>query len=235
MLRFYITIFSVAVLLTSLNYAANSPSGFSENQIVSETNFARVKSTVKIKNQGEKTKMKNRETAVLGAGCFWCVEAIFQKLKGVISVEPGYTGGTVANPTYEDVCSGRTGHAEVAKIVFDSTKISYGEILDVFFEIHDPTTLNRQGNDIGEQYRSAIFFTDENQRKIAEETVKRLEAEKVYDKPIVTEIVQLKTFYPAENYHKNYYEKNKDKPYCQFVISPKVKKFEKKFSGKLIK
>ncbi len=184
---------------------------------------------------GDHKDMKNMETAVLGAGCFWCVEAIYQKLKGVISVEPGYAGGKVPNPTYEAVCTGKTGHAEVAKIVFDSTKISFGDILNVFFEIHDPTTLNKQGNDIGEQYRSVIFYADEKQKKIAEETIARLEKEKIYDAPIVTEVAPLTTFYPAENYHKNYYENNKDKPYCQFVITPKVKKFEKKFSGKVMK
>ncbi len=235
MLKLITMLFSLAVMFTSVGSASSLENNLSGNQIAEGKLFTVKTSTDKNDINGEKTKMKNRETAVLGAGCFWCVEAIFQKLKGVISVEPGYTGGTVANPTYEEVCSGKTGHAEVAKIVFDSTKISYGEILDVFFEIHDPTTLNRQGNDIGEQYRSVIFYADEQQRKIAEETVKRLEAEKVYDSPIVTEIVPLETFYPAENYHKNYYENNKDKPYCRFVISPKVKKFEKKFSGKLKK
>ncbi len=158
MLKLYITIFSVAVLFTSVGSASSLENILTGNQIAEGKSFTVKISTDKNDINGEKTKMKNRETAVLGAGCFWCVEAIFQKLKGVISVEPGYTGGTVANPTYDEVCSGKTGHAEVAKIVFNKKKISYGEILDVFFEIHDPTTLNRQGNDIGEQYRSAIFY-----------------------------------------------------------------------------
>jgi peptide-methionine (S)-S-oxide reductase len=187
------------------------------------------------KIEGNKNKMDKQETAILGAGCFWCVEAIFQKLNGVISVEPGYAGGYVANPSYEAVCTGKTGHAEVAKIVFNPKIISYEDLLKVFFEIHDPTTLNRQGNDVGEQYRSVIFYTTSGQKTIAEKVKSELEKSGYYQKPIVTQIEPLKHFYEAEDYHKNYYENNKDKPYCQFVISPKVKKFEKLFSDKIIK
>ena len=185
--------------------------------------------------EGTKDKMENQETAILGAGCFWCVEAIFQKLKGVISVEPGYAGGSVANPSYEAVCTGKTGHAEVAKIIFNPKIISYEQLLKVFWEIHDPTTVNRQGNDVGEQYRSVIFYTTSEQKKIAEKVKSKLNKSGYYEKPIVTQIEPLIHFYEAEDYHKNYYENNKDKPYCRFVISPKVKKFEKLFSDKIIK
>jgi len=185
--------------------------------------------------EGNKDKMENQETAILGAGCFWCVEAIFQKLKGVISVEPGYAGGSVANPSYEAVCTGKTGHAEVAKIIFNPKIISYEQLLKVFWEIHDPTTVNRQGNDVGEQYRSVIFYTTSEQKKIAEKVKSELDKSGYYEKPIVTQIEPLIHFYEAEDYHKNYYENNKDKPYCRFVISPKVKKFEKLFSDKIIK
>jgi len=185
--------------------------------------------------EGTKDKMENQETAILGAGCFWCVEAIFQKLKGVISVEPGYAGGSVANPSYEAVCTGKTGHAEVAKIIFNPKIISYEQLLKVFWEIHDPTTVNRQGNDVGEQYRSVIFYTTSEQKKIAEKVKSELDKSGYYEKPIVTQIEPFIHFYEAEDYHKNYYENNKDKPYCRFVISPKVKKFEKLFSDKIIK
>ncbi len=176
---------------------------------------------------------QNLETAILGAGCFWCTEAAFSRIKGVVSVEPGYSGGHKENPTYEEVCTGTTGHAEVAKIIFDSDVVSFKEILDVFWTIHDPTSLNRQGEDVGEQYRSVIFYTNEAQKKIAEEEIARLEKEKIFDKKIVTAIEPLKNFYPAEDYHKNYFENHKDKPYCQFVIAPKVKKVEARFAEML--
>ena len=176
---------------------------------------------------------QNLETAILGAGCFWCTEAAFSRIKGVVSVEPGYSGGYKENPTYEEVCTGTTGHAEVAKIIFDSDVVSFKEILDVFWTIHDPTSLNRQGEDVGEQYRSVIFYTNEAQKKIAEEEIARLEKEKIFDKKIVTAVEPLKNFYHAEDYHKNYFETHKDKPYCQFVIAPKVKNVEIKFAEML--
>jgi peptide-methionine (S)-S-oxide reductase len=175
------------------------------------------------------------ETATLGAGCFWCVEAVFQRLEGVVKVESGYSGGTVKNPTYEQVCTGRTGHAEVAQVTFNPTIVSFKEILDVFWKTHDPTTLNQQGNDHGTQYRSAIFYHSEEQKKIAELYKKELEAAKVWDDPIVTEISSLINYYKAENYHQNYYNQNKFQPYCMVVINPKLNKFKKEFSIKLKK
>ena len=181
----------------------------------------------------EKDSNEIYETATLGAGCFWCVEAIFQKLKGVISVLPGYSGGSVKNPSYKEVCTGRTGHAEVCNIEFDPGIISFSEILKVYWQTHDPTTLNRQGNDIGEQYRSVIFYHNEQQRKIAEELKERLNSEKVWNDPVITEIVPFEHFYYAEDYHKNYYNNNKDQPYCSIVITPKLEKFKKIFSEKL--
>ena len=185
-------------------------------------------------NTNAQTKsMKNTEIAVFGAGCFWCVEAIFSQLKGVDSVVPGYTGGTVANPTYEEVCTGTTNHAEVAKIVFDPTIISYDELLEVFWKTHNPTTLNQQGADKGTQYRSAIFYTTEEQRKKAEFYKQKLNDEKIWEKPIVTEISPLTTFYPAENYHQDYYKNNPDKGYCKMVIQPKVEKFKHIFPDKI--
>ncbi len=178
---------------------------------------------------------KNTETATLGAGCFWCVEAVFDDLKGVESVESGYSGGHTENPTYQQVCSETTGHAEVAQINFDPQQISFKEILQVFFAVHDPTTLNRQGNDVGSSYRSAIFYHDENQKKIAEEVIKEVTAEGVYDKPIVTEVTPFDKFYIAENYHQEYFANNPNQPYCAAVVAPKVAKFRQKFVNKLKK
>ncbi|MBA3785242.1 MAG: peptide-methionine (S)-S-oxide reductase MsrA [Acidobacteria bacterium] len=177
----------------------------------------------------------NLETATLGAGCFWCVEAVFDDLKGVESVESGYSGGHTENPTYQQVCSETTGHAEVAKINFDPNEISFKEILQVFFAVHDPTTLNRQGNDVGSSYRSAIFYHDDNQKRIAEEVIKQVEAEGVYDNPIVTEVAPFDKFYMAENYHQEYFANNPNQPYCAAVVAPKVAKFRKKFVDRLKK
>jgi peptide-methionine (S)-S-oxide reductase len=171
--------------------------------------------------------------ATFGAGCFWCVEAAFQQLKGVSSVVSGYSGGTVKNPTYEQVCTGRTGHAEVCQIEFDPEKISYEELLEVFFEIHDPTTLNRQGNDVGTQYRSVVFYHDENQKKIAEEVKAELDAKGIWKNPIVTEITSFTEFHKAEEYHQDYFRNNPNQPYCRVVIKPKIDKFEKVFKLKL--
>lgn len=183
----------------------------------------------------QKEKTMNYEVATLGAGCFWCVEAIYQRLEGVEKVESGYSGGNVKNPSYEQVCTGRTGHAEVIQLTFDPKKISYKELLEVFFRTHDPTTLNRQGNDVGTQYRSVIFYHTDEQRKIAEQVKKETEQAKIWDDPIVTEISPFTAFYKAEEYHQNYYNQNSYKPYCMLVINPKLNKFRKEFGGKLKK
>lgn len=175
------------------------------------------------------------DTATFGAGCFWCVEAVFQRLDGVISVKSGYSGGFVKNPGYKEVCAGTTGHAEVAQIVYDRSKISFDELLEVFWKTHDPTTLNSQGNDFGTQYRSAVFYHNEEQKQLAEGYKKKLNEERVYPNPIVTEITAFKEFYPAEDYHQNYYNQNGEQGYCRFVIQPKVEKFEKVFKDKLKK
>jgi len=177
-------------------------------------------------------KNMNTEIATFGAGCFWCVEAVFQELKGVIKVESGYMGGTTPNPTYREVCTGNTGHAEITKITFDPAEISYAELLEILWTTHDPTTLNRQGADAGTQYRSAIFYQNEEQRKIAEKSKAEV-ATKIWDKPIVTEIVPATTFYKAEDYHQDYYANNQDAGYCQIVIAPKVQKVREHFVEKL--
>lgn len=171
--------------------------------------------------------------ATFGAGCFWCIEACFKELKGVVSVYPGYAGGKTTNPTYDQVCSGVTGHAEVARVEFDESLISYSDLLEVFWFVHDPTQLNRQGNDIGTQYRSVIFFHDENQKKEAELYLHKLTEEKVWERPIVTEISVISNFYKAELYHQNYFELNPQNLYCQSVVRPKVDKFKMVFSKKL--
>jgi peptide-methionine (S)-S-oxide reductase len=171
----------------------------------------------------------NLQTATLAGGCFWCLEAVYDDLKGVHSVESGYAGGHVDNPSYRAVCSGTTGHAEVVQIRFDPNVISYRDLLNVFFTIHDPTTLNRQGADIGTQYRSAIFYHDEEQKKIAEEVILDLNAQKIWDNPIVTEVTKFDKFYVAEDYHQEYFARNPYQPYCQVVVAPKVSKFRKHF------
>jgi len=178
--------------------------------------------------------MSSTETATFGTGCFWCTEAIFKELEGVVSVMPGYSGGHKINPTYKEVCSGETGHAECTQIVYDPAKISYDELLEVFFKVHDPTSLNRQGNDVGTQYRSVIFYHNDEQKRLAEKYKTELDRSGAYDKPIVTQIAPMEKFYPAENYHHDYYEYNKDKnPYCAVVVRPKLEKFKKVFSEKL--
>jgi peptide-methionine (S)-S-oxide reductase len=178
---------------------------------------------------------KDLEKATLGGGCFWCTEAVYLQLNGVVDVKPGYSGGDVKNPDYEQVCTGRTGHAEVVQITYDPGKVSFSEILEVFFMTHDPTTLNRQGNDVGTQYRSVIFYHTPQQKKVAEEIILEFEKEKVYDDPIVTEVAPFDKFYVAEDYHINYFARNKNKPYCQFVVAPKVEKFQKIFKEKMKK
>ncbi len=173
------------------------------------------------------------ELATLAGGCFWCIEVIFDELRGVTDVVSGYMGGTNANPTYREVCSGNTGHAEVIQVHFDPKVISFKEILEVFLTIHDPTTLNRQGNDIGSQYRSAIFFHSSEQQRIAAETIAEFNRERVWDRPIVTEINTAQAFYAAENHHQEYYVNNPEQGYCQIIIAPKVAKFRNKFLAKL--
>jgi peptide-methionine (S)-S-oxide reductase len=181
------------------------------------------------------TDMDNRKTATFGAGCFWCVEAVFQMLDGVDKVVSGYAGGEVDNPTYKQVCEGTTGHAEVCQISYDPEVISFDELLEVFWKTHDPTTLNRQGADVGTQYRSVVFYHDEDQKNLAEEYKLRLEEAEIFDDPIVTEISPLSKFYVAEDYHQNYYNNNASQPYCSYVITPKLEKFEKVFRDKLKK
>jgi peptide-methionine (S)-S-oxide reductase len=180
--------------------------------------------------------VQKTDTATFGAGCFWCVEAIFQQVEGVLKVKSGYCGGHVKNPTYEEVCSKTTGHAEVAQIVFDPKVISYDELLEIFWKTHDPTTLNRQGNDVGPQYRSAVFYHNEEQKKKASYYKSELEKNKVFDRPIVTTIEPYKNYSEAENYHQNYYNLNKNNnPYCYYVIKPKLEKFEQVFKNKMRK
>ncbi|MBK8674322.1 MAG: bifunctional methionine sulfoxide reductase B/A protein [Bacteroidetes bacterium] len=203
---------------TGQRYCVNSVSleFLSEDELATETNTG-------------------NDTIILGGGCFWCVEAIYQNLEGVISVSSGYAGGTVKNPTYKAVCSGTTGHAEVIEIVFDKAKTSLDEIFKVFFVVHDPTTLNRQGADAGTQYRSTIMYRNENQRTIAKSLIDQLEKEKVYDNPIVTTLEPLSVYYKAEDYHQDYFNNNKSQGYCQMVIQPKIDKFEKIFKDRLKK
>ena len=171
--------------------------------------------------------MAKSEIATLGGGCFWCVEAVFQRIVGVISVKPGYAGGNVKNPSYKQICTGNTGHAEVAKIEFDPSKITYSQILNVFWQSHDPTTLNRQGNDVGTQYRSVIFFHNESQEEIAKKSKVDANKSGYWDNEIVTEVTFLNNYYDAEDYHDNYYNNNPNQPYCLFVIKPKLDKLEK--------
>lgn len=176
---------------------------------------------------------KGLDTIVVGGGCFWCVEAQFLLLDGVLSVRSGYAGGKVKNPTYKEVCTGMTGHAEVIEVVYNKERISTDEILSAFWQSHDPTQLNRQGNDVGTQYRSVIFYNDDAQKKLAEDYKQKLNQEKVYERDVVTEISPLTEFYVAENYHQNYYNENTNQGYCQYVIAPKVEKFKKVFKSKL--
>ncbi|NIO42055.1 MAG: peptide-methionine (S)-S-oxide reductase MsrA [Burkholderiales bacterium] len=178
---------------------------------------------------------KKYQEAFLAGGCFWCLEAVFDRLQGVVSVESGYMGGSIANPTYEQVCQGDTGHAEVVRVEFDPVVISYRDLLNVFFSIHDPTTLNRQGSDVGTQYRSAIFYLTPEQKSSAEAVIDDLTKQRVFANPLVTEVVSASNFYIAEDYHQRYFESNPQQPYCQFVVSPKVEKFRQHWSKRLKK
>jgi len=184
-------------------------------------------------NKAKKT--SNLETITLGGGCYWCVEAVYENLNGVKSVVSGFSGGKIANPTYEEVCTGTTGHAEVVQITYDKNVSDINEIFKVFFTVHDPTTLNRQGADVGTQYRSVIFYKNAEQKKAAENIITELNSAKVYDGPIATKVEPFTKFYKAEDYHQNYYSNNKNQPYCKMVIQPKIEKFEKVFKDKLKK
>ena len=177
----------------------------------------------------------NQEIATLGGGCFWCLEAVYEQVEGVTSVQSGYTGGARPDPTYEQVCSGATGHVEIVQVTFDPSAITFREILQIFFSIHDPTTANRQGNDVGTQYRSAIFYHSEEQKATAEAVITEIEAAGVFANPIVTEVDPLEQYYPAEQHHQEYYRRNSSQPYCQFVIDPKVSKFRSQYFDKLKK
>jgi peptide-methionine (S)-S-oxide reductase len=177
--------------------------------------------------------MSQSETVILGGGCFWCLEAVYERMQGVLSVESGYMGGRTPNPTYHDVCSGATGHAEVVKVTFDPAVTSYREILKVFFTIHDPTTHNRQGNDVGTQYRSVVFYGSDEQKRSAAEIIQEINTADIWDDPIVTEIAPASTFYRAEDYHQEYFRNNSRQPYCTIVVAPKVHKFREKFADKL--
>jgi peptide-methionine (S)-S-oxide reductase len=179
--------------------------------------------------------MSEYQKATLAGGCFWCLEAVFEELKGVVSVESGYAGGHVPNPSYQAVCTGMTGHAEAVQITFDPQELSYADLLRVFFSIHDPTTRNRQGADIGSQYRSAIFYHNEEQKRIAEEVIQEIDGTKIWSNPIVTEVKPLESFYMAEGYHQEYYVNNRNQPYCRVVIDPKVAKFRKQYFDRLKK
>ena len=181
------------------------------------------------------TTANKQDTAVFGAGCFWCVEAVYSSLNGVLKVTSGYSGGTTVNPTYKQVCTGTTGHAEVVQVIYDNRKLSFQDILEAFFAGHDPTQLNRQGNDIGTQYRSVIFYHNEQQHQTASDIKEKLNNSGAYQSPVVTEISPFTAFYKAEDYHQNYFNQNGDEPYCQFVVAPKVEKFKKVFKDKLKK
>lgn len=185
-------------------------------------------------NQQKQTTMdQNIEMATLAGGCFWCTEAIFLDLKGVKTVVSGYIGGKIPNPTYKEICTGTTGHAEAIQITYDPKEISYGELLEIYFATHDPTTLNRQGNDVGTQYRSEIFYHSEKQKEIANDYIDLLVQEKIFNSPIVTKLSPAVTFYPAEDYHQNYYNQNKTQSYCHYVITPKIEKLKKYYKAKL--
>ncbi len=177
--------------------------------------------------------MATQETATLGGGCFWCLEAVYDEMQGVLGVESGYMGGTLPNPDYHSVCTGRTGHIEVVQVTFDPAAASYREILEVFFAMHDPTSMDRQGNDAGPQYRSAIFYHGDEQKRTAQDTIAELNREDLFGRPVVTEVRPAETFYPAEDYHQEYFRNNPQQPYCAFVVAPKVHKFREAFTSRL--
>jgi peptide-methionine (S)-S-oxide reductase len=196
---------------------------------------AQKKNTTQITKMSDQISNSKTETATFGTGCFWCTEAIFQQVEGVIKVTSGYSGGRVVNPSYKEVCTGTTGHAECLNIEYDPAKVTFDELLEMFWQVHDPTTINRQGNDIGTQYRSVVFYHNKEQKAAVEKYKAALDKSGAWDNPIVTGLEPFVKFYPAEDYHQNYYNSNKGEGYCQFVIRPKVEKFEKVFKSKLKK
>lgn len=212
-----------AALVAGIQAMSDAPSKQAEND----------EKPAPLSSQAPGAPAEGLETATFGSGCFWCTEAVFERLQGVHSAVSGYSGGQVKRPTYKQVCTGKTGHAEVVQVKFDPRKITYGELLEVFWATHDPTTRNRQGNDVGPQYRSVIFYHDDRQRKEAEEQVHKLNASGEFVVPIVTEIKPFGEFYPAEDYHQEYFDQNGRQPYCQFIIRPKLEKFQKAFKEKL--
>lgn len=214
----------IMITLVALTLSACGQTSNSE-KVMNNSNEKEVKTT--------ENNVSTIDTITLGGGCYWCVEAVYEMLKGVIKVESGFSGGTVKNPAYREVCNGTTGHAEVVQITYDTTKTSLDEILKVFFTVHDPTTLNQQGADIGTQYRSVIFYRNETQYNTAKSIIDTLTKENVYGKPIVTQLAEFTTFYKAEDYHQNYYDQHKEEPYCRMVIQPKIEKFEKIFKDRL--
>ncbi len=217
MLKYIFTIAVICFIAIGCKMTNSSEVKVNQSQTISEP-------------KGDQSKM---ETATLAGGCFWCIETIFDDLKGVDKVVSGYSGGKTKNPTYEEVCSGKTGFAEAVQITFDPSVISYEKLLEIFFHIHNPTTLNKQGADVGTQYRSAIFYESDEQKKTAEEVIKKIGSSGLWDDPIVTEVTKFDTFYPAEDYHQDYYINNKEKSYCSIVIAPKVQKFYKDYKDLL--
>jgi len=225
---FLLILFQIIAVFTLLLSACGTTTD-KKKQMENKSNFTSVAETDQVGNPS------SYDTLTLGGGCFWCVEAVYEMLDGVVKVESGFSGGKVKNPSYEEVCTGLTGHAEVAQITFDKTKTSVDEILKVFFTVHDPTSLNRQGDDVGTQYRSVIFYRNEYQRKIAKSIIDDLNNNHAYAKPIVTQLVPYSIFYKAEDYHQDYYNQHKEAPYCKLVIQPKLEKFEKVFKDRLKK
>ncbi|HZY24485.1 MAG TPA: peptide-methionine (S)-S-oxide reductase MsrA [Bacteroidales bacterium] len=226
---FLLILFQIIAIFTMLLSACGATTN-KKKQMENKSKFTSINSET-----GQAGNPSSFDTITLGGGCFWCVEAVYEMLDGVVKVESGYSGGTVKNPTYKEVCTGLTGHAEVAQITFDKSKTSVEEILKVFFTVHDPTSLNRQGADVGTQYRSVIFYRNNNQRDIAKNIIDDLNNEHVYATPIVTQLVPFTNFYKAEDYHQDYYNQNKEAPYCKLVIQPKLEKFEKVFKDRLKK
>ena len=225
-----LNVFTLVFVTLFISCSSISTNSQTSDNLVDDNKYKKER---KGKNKTKMNSNNKKEIAVFGAGCFWCVEAVFQEFRGVHSVESGYTGGTVKNPSYNEICTGETGHAEVAKITYDPDIISFEILLSVFFKTHNPTTLNSQGADRGTQYRSAIFYTSDTQKKIAQRIINELNVEKVYPKPIVTEVTELGIYYQAEDYHQNYYKNNPNQGYCTYVIQPKMEKFRKVFKENL--
>lgn len=221
-----IFVFLLSIIILSCSVATNN----SQLSVIEHDNMNNEEINI---NEQKKMESKKKEIAVFGAGCFWCIEAVFQELNGVYDVKAGYTGGNIKNPIYEEICTGETGHAEVARIIYNPDIISFEILLSVFFKTHNPTTLNYQGADRGTQYRSAIFYTSKIQKETAERIINKLNIEKAYPKPIVTEVTELEEYYEAEKYHQDYYKNNPKQAYCTYVIQPKIEKFKKVFKDYL--